>query len=169
MTKNLLSTISILILFNACKTSDKEVEQLVHKRQAPAPEVQEVRVYKNQYIQKAQGTYYMLDGTSLTVDNSGSFKLGEVEYFLQEALTDYQAIYVAVTPDPNSVKKIYTYHGIIATGKELLSVPYKTPEFRNKRRLTEKETTFAWQVNTFQPENINWKSGFSTVFAVKDN
>ncbi|MGL4677331.1 MAG: hypothetical protein ACRCWI_06660 [Brevinema sp.] len=169
MKNHFLSIISILILLNACKTADKDVEQLVHKRQTPAPEVQEARTYKNQYINKIRGAYTMLDGTPLTVDGSGSFKLGEIEYFLHEALNDYQAIYVAVTPDPHSTKKIYTYHGIITTGKNLLSAPYKAPNFQNKRRLTEKDTDFAWQVNTFQAENINWTSGFSTVFASRED
>lgn len=52
------------------------------------------------------------------------------------------------------------------TGKRLLSVAHKAPS-DNTRLLTKKDTEYAWEVNTFQAENINWESGFATPFATR--
>lgn len=165
MFKKILFSMIILSLFNACKTADKDVQQLVHTRQVAASQP-ETNIYKAKYIANIQGNYKLLDGKTLNIDSSGSFKMEEIEYYIYNAISESQAVYVAVKKDPNSSKKVYTYHGIIVVGDTLLSAPYKTPTFENgKKELTEKETPYAWQVNTFQPENIDWKSGFTTAFA----
>ena len=109
----------------------------------------------------------MVDDTAFTVDGSGFFKLGETEFFLHETLNESQAVYVSAEPVANSRKKVYTYHGIIGTGKQLFSVAHRAPTSDGTRLLTDKDTEYAWAVNTFQVKNINWESGLTTVFGTK--
>lgn len=167
MFKNIIFPLMMILILSACKTTDQHVEQLVHTRQS-ANQTEESNTFKKEFISNIQGKYALLDGTEFTIDARGSFKIGDTEYFVHQALNSSQGIYVAVQPDSNSSKKIYTYHGIINTGSALLSAPYKAPVYtEGQRALTEKDTPHAWKVNTFQPQNINWKSGFSTTFANK--
>lgn len=167
MNRKSILLFSMLVLFNACKTVDQNVQQLVHTRKAVVAQMA-TDPYKSKYIANMQGNYQLLGGEPFTIDANGTFKIGDIDYFVHQAISETQGVYVAVTPDPNSSKNVYTYHGIITSGSTLLSAPYKRPQYgENKPELTEKDTPFAWQVNTFQPENINWASGFSTVFANK--
>ncbi len=161
---NPLLMIITIILLSACKTVDKSVEKMVFQRQS-AP-IKQSDPHKNSFIRDIQGNYEMIDGKTFTVDGSGFFKLGETEFFLQEVLNGSQAVYASAEPSTNSRKKVYTYHGIMNTGKRLLSVAHKAPS-DNTRLLTKKDTEYAWEVNTFQAENINWESGFATPFATR--
>lgn len=162
---NSLLIMTVVILLSSCKTTDKAVEKMVFQRNTE--KVQQTDIYKSSFLKNIQGSYKMIDDKTFTVDGSGFFKLGETEFFLHETLSELQAVYVSAEPVVNSRKKVYTYHGIIGTGTQLLSVAHKAPTSDGTRLLTEKDTEHAWAVNTFQAKNINWKSGFSTVFGTR--
>lgn len=157
----------VLFVLGACKTADKDVEQIIYRKQSPATLI---NPYKNEFATKIQGTYKMKDKTILTINASGNFILNKVTFTLHDAISDTQGIYSAASPDPDkNNKNIYTYHGVTIQDSTLLNVPFKSPDSSKQRLLTEKETKHAWAVNTFQIENIDWKSGFLTSFASKQD
>ena len=162
---NPLLLIAVVILLSSCKTVDKTVEKMVFQRNTKT--LQQTDPYKSSFLKNVQGTYKMIDDKTFTIDGSGFFKLGETEFFLHETLSESKAVYVSAEPVPNSRKKVYTYHGIISTEDEVLTVAHKAPTGDGVRLLTEKDTEYAWAVNTFQVKNINWENGLSTVFGTK--
>jgi hypothetical protein len=156
----------MIILLGSCKTTDQAVEKMVFQRATAT--IKQSDPYKSSFTQNIQGSYEMSDNEIFTVDGTGFFKIGETEFSLYETLNESQAVYVSAEPTVNNRKKVYTYHGITVTGTQVLTVAHKVAtSVGDTRLLTEKDTEYAWAVNTFQVKNINWENGLSTVFGTK--
>lgn len=160
-----LFLLPLFITFVSCQTKSQTVETLAFKK---LPNTKVKNTFKSDFAKRIVGTYLTEgDEQEFTVDIDGSFKIGETSYTLHDAVSPYQGIYVAATPVPDSYKKLYTYHGLIITSNTIQSAPYKMPTYEKTREISKKESEYAWELNVFRIENINWQSGFTTVFAIK--
>ncbi|MGL4367723.1 MAG: hypothetical protein ACRCTQ_05550 [Brevinemataceae bacterium] len=159
----------LIVSVAACQTKkDQEVEALAF-RKAPTPRNETSNIFKEEFIKNVNGIYQVgNDGNQLTIDGSGNFKIGDIEFALHDAISSYQGIYVAANPVKNDNKILYTYHGFEILGLNLLMVPFREPTFEKNRRIDETESPFYWEINTFRPENIDWNSGMKTTFAQKN-
>jgi len=155
----------LLVLLVACQTKNQEVEALAFKK-LPAVEIKDS--FKNEFTKNILGNYLTVgDEKEFSIDAHGSFKIGETKYNLFNTISSYQAVYYAETPTQNSQKKLYTYHGLIISEDSIKIAPYKIPNFEKTRKIGDKESKYAWELNVLRIENIDWKSGFVTVFATK--
>ncbi len=164
MSNKIIYCIILLASLTACRTTDTEADRILYSRKV-STDASTTSAFRPLFLANATGTYTTSNGETISVDGSGSFKIGNSEYFIQDVINENQAVYVAATPDENN-RKVYTYHGIIADGGKLYSVAFKTPT--QGRQLTDKDSSMAWEVNTFQPENINWTSGLNSVIGTKN-
>ncbi|MGL4563466.1 MAG: hypothetical protein ACRCVW_06410 [Brevinema sp.] len=155
----------------SCQVEKKSVEQAFQK--LPAPKL--INPYDAAFKKNAAGIYKFTDSQNtndriqFTIDGNGSFEIGETKFTLHHAINDYQAVYSAAEPTKNGGKTLYTYHGIVLTPTGIATAPYKTPSFENYDKVSPLESEYYWEINTFRPENINWDSGFTTIFAERNN
>ncbi len=165
MSNKTIYCIIMLTALTACKTTDNEADKILYSKKASTQDAAVTSAFRPLFLGNITGTYTTPSGETLVIDGSGSFKIGNSEYYIQDVINENQAVYVSTTPD-SSNRKVYTYHGIIADGSKLYSVAFRPPT--QGRQLSDKDSEKAWEVNTFQPENINWSSGLNSVIGTKN-
>ena len=164
--KGLFTIFMSLVLLSACQsTTSQEVSTILYKKKSPE---KIINPYNAEFSKEIAGTYTLHNGDSLEVNSKGAFDMGDMKFSVHEAVSPTRAVYIASMLDKENNKKIYTYHGIEKGDDSLATLSFRSPDASKQRLISEQESPYAWQVNTFQTQNINWNSSFTTQFAVRD-